>query len=242
MNKTYFLLLGLVFSLCTVRAQQSTFIGISGGTNFSAVNGSYFAWGNETTLIKNRTGMQLGFIFDYPLTESLSLFVDPEYIQKGFKYQSDNELIGGPSYSGENKFQYIQLPLTIKLSLSKNKLFYVRSGLYLSFLLNAHLDGIYNSAPNPNIPSSSISTDEKINNDMNASTLGFVMGTGADIPLSSRLSLMVDAAYLMDVSNAMKDKPSVSIYPGGFKSSIYQAIGSVRNRSFSLAAGLAIKI
>lgn len=238
MKKSIALLL-LPFFVSISLFSQTT-VGISGGVNFSGINGSYFPRGYESTVTNNRTGMQFGFTFDYPITEALSLYVDPKYIQKGFKYKNAEDIsLGGANFKGENKFQYIQLPLSLKLSLFKSKMFYIRSGLYLSFLFDAHLTDEYSYPVDPG-NSTTVFTDEKIKNDLNSSTLGFILGTGAAIPLSSKLNLLIDAAYLMDVSNAMKDNPPTYFWIQ--KSSIYESVGDVRTHSFTLSAGLSIKI
>ena len=237
MKRSTVLLISLLF-VSVFSFAQTTSIGFFGGANFSSINGTYYAHGYGSTLIKSSTGVQFGFIFDYALTESLSLYSDPAYIQKGFKYENDTELDGGPGFLGENKFQYIQLPLTLKLKLFKSKVFYVRSGLYMSFLLNANITDEFNYAPHPDNPPTQY-TDEEIKDQMNPSTLGFVMGMGADIPLSDKLNLIIDATYLMDVSDAMKD---VNYNYWGYKSNLYQTVTSVRNRSFVLSAGLAFKL
>lgn len=220
---------------------QNTSIGFIGGTNFSSINGAYYAHGFNSTNINNSVGMQFGLVFDYSLTESLSLYSDPSFIKKGFRYENDTELIGGPGFQGENKFQYIQLPLTLKLKLFKSKIFYIRSGMYMSFLLNANIIDEFNYAPHPDNPPTEY-TDEKINDDMNPSTLGFVMGVGADIPLSSKLNLIIDASYTMDVSDAMKDNHLSYPWPSGNKNNLYMDITSVRNRAFILSLGLAFKL
>lgn len=215
---------------------QTASIGIFGGTNISSINGTYYAHGYGSTIIISHTGMQVGLAFDYTLTEALSLYCDPAYIQKGFKYENDNELDGSGHFHGENRFQYIQFPLTLKLKLFKSKIFYIRSGLYMSFLLRADITDEFHYAPNPGNPPPEY-TDEKINNELNPSTLGFVIGAGAGIPLSSKLSLIIDATYMMDVTNALKD--NAALYYWGVNNSIYQMVGSVRNRSFALSVGMA---
>ncbi len=213
---------------------QTTSIGIFGGINSSGINGTYYAHGYGSTIVKSHTGMQVGLAFDYTLTEALSLYCDPAYIQKGFKYENDNELIGSAHFQGENRFQYIQLPLTLKLKLFKSKIFYIRAGLYMSFLLRADITDEFHYAPNPGNPPPDY-TDEKINNELNSSTLGFVMSTGVGIPLSSKLKLIIDAAYMMDVTNALKDKPPV--YYWDVKDGIYTTVENVKNRTVAFSLG-----
>lgn len=216
---------------------QTTSIGIFGGTNISSINGTYFAHSYGSTIIKSHTGMQVGLAFDYTLTEALSLYCDPAYIQKGFKYDNYNDkgVIGGAAFHGENRFQYIHLPLTLKLKLFKSKIFYIRSGLYLSFLLRADITDEFHYAPNPSNPPPDY-TDEKINNELNSSTLGFVMGTGVGIPLSSKLKLIIDVAYMMDVTNALKDKPPAYIWYA--KDGIYATVENVKNRTVAFSLGI----
>ncbi len=234
MKKSTILLFGFLFA-CISSFSQTASIGIFGGINSSGINGTYYAHGYGSTIVKSHTGMQVGLIFDYPLTEAFSLYSNPAYIQKGFKYENDKEMIGGSAFHGENRFQYIHLPLTLKLKLFKSKIFYIRSGLYLSFLLRADITDEFHYAPNPGNPPPDY-TDEKINNELNSSTLGFVMGTGVGIPLSSKLKLIIDAAYMMDVTNALKDKPPAYIWYA--KDGIYATVENVKNRTVAFSLGL----
>jgi hypothetical protein len=205
MKKSTILLFGLFFAYIYSFSQTAS-IGIFGGINSSGINGLYFAHGYQITQNESIISKQFGVLFSYSLTKKLSFFSDPGYFEKGFKYDQGEMLTGGPSFSGTNYIKYINVPMTIKLGLFKNQLFYIRAGCYMSFLLSAKIEDKI-SYPYPDIPPET--TNEKNSKDLNQSVFGFISGMGCDIPLSGKIHLLGDVSYQLDLTNALKDKPPV---------------------------------
>ena len=232
MKKSTILLFGLLFAGIS-SFSQSTSIGIFGGINSSGINGVYDAHGYQTTQNKSITCKQFGILFSYSLTKQLSFFTDPGYFEKGFKYDQGEMFVGGPSFSGTNNIKYINLPITLKLGLFKNQLFYFRAGCYMSFLLSAKIDDKI-SYPNPDIPSEA--TNEKISEDLNRSVFGFISGIGCDIPLSDKIHLLGDISYQLDLTNALKDNPPS--YFWDYKEGIYVNTNNVKSRSAVFSLGI----
>ena len=232
MKKSTILLFGFLF-VCISSFSQTTSIGIFGGINSSGINGVYDAHGYQTTHNKSIICKQFGVLFSYSLTKQLSFFTDPGYFEKGFKYDQGEIFAGGPSFSGTNNIKYINVPITLKLGLFKNRLFYIRAGCYMSFLLSAKIDDKI-SYPNPDIPSEA--TNENISEDLNQSVFGFISGIGCDIPLSDRIHLLGDVSYQLDLTNALKDKPPAYIWYA--KDGIYATVENVKNRTVAFSLGL----
>ncbi|MBN2172577.1 MAG: PorT family protein [Bacteroidales bacterium] len=236
MKKGLFLLTGILFLFTMVMAQSGR-IGFYGGTNFSGINGNYSAYGYQTTVIKDMNRMQMGLILSIPLSERLSLYLDPGYFEKGFNFNEDKDLDVNVAYSGSQRFNYIHLPFTIKLGLTKNQLFYLRSGFYYAFLLSSQVKSdITYSYPDEIISESS---DEKNTDKMNKTVLGLVTAVGMDVPLSEKISIILDLSYNLDLTNPMKDN-----YPQYWwnKSDYYFNNVNVRNSVFTISAGLTFKI
>jgi hypothetical protein len=216
---------------------QSNRIGISGGANFSGINGNYSAYGYQTTETKGINRMQLGLIFSIPLSERFSLYLEPAYFEKGFKFNEDKDLVEGVAFSGSQRFNYINFPLSVKLGITKNQLLYLRSGFYYTFLLSSKVKSdITYTYPDEII---SESTDEKNTNKMNKSSLGVVTAVGLDIPLTEKFNFILDLAYHLDLTNPMKDN-----YPQywWYKNDYYFNNVNVRNSVFSISAGITFKI
>ncbi len=211
---------------------QTASVGILGGMNFSNINGTYNSDGYSTKTTKF-ISKQFGIILSYPLSEKLSLFSDPGYYEQGFNYETDENLVGSASVIGKSKFKYIDVPLTLKIGMFKNQIFYFRAGAYLSFLLSAkNNDTIYYT----NSGYKTIITENDLSNGMNKTVLGFISGIGFDIPIQKHLKLLVDVSYRMDLSNAMKNGQSQ--FGPNANNIYYFYTEEVRNRSLSLSIGL----
>ncbi len=236
MKKILLSLLSILFT-SYIAFSQTTSIGIFGGINSSGINGVYDAHGYNTTVNESIIGKQFGLLLSYSLTKNLSLFSDPSYFEKGFKYDQGKIYTGGPSFSGTNNIKYINVPVTLKLGLFKKQLIYIRAGGYMSFLLSAKIDDKI-SYPNPDIPSDA--TNEEISDELNQSVFGIVSGIGCDIPLSDRIHLLCDISYQLDLSNALKDNPPLYFWDA--KDGIYTNVNNVRSRSAVFSLGIAYQI
>ena len=223
-----------VFLIALAINAQKPSIGIFGGMDISNANGTYNSDGyntKTTTLVTK----QFGVILSYPVTDKLSLFSDPGYYEKGFRYEPVESYDGGATVKGKSKFKSIDVPLSLKFGMFKNQIFYVRGGVYLSFLLSAtNNDTIYYDSPD--IGTQITETD--ITDKMNRSTIGFIAGAGFDIPVSKSFGILLDVAYRLDLSDAMKNK-QLTFWPnnGSYNYNVYSE--NLRNRNLTISAGLA---
>ena len=117
MKKSTLLLIQSFICRYITSFSQTTSIGIYGGINSSGINGVYHAHGYQTTLNESIICKQFGILFSYSLTKNLSLFSDPGYIEKGFKYDQGEMHTGGPSFSGTNNIKYINIPVNTEIRL-----------------------------------------------------------------------------------------------------------------------------
>lgn len=231
MKKSISVLICFIFGSLLLNGQTIS-VGIIGGINFSNINGTYNSDGYSTNTTKF-ISKQFGIILSYQLSEKLSLFSNPGYYEQGFNYETAENSVGGATVKGKSKFKYIDVPLTLKIGMFKNQIFYFRAGAYLSFLLSAkNNDTIYYPTPGyePRI------TENDLSDGMNKTVLGFVSGVGFDIPIQKHLKLLIDMSYRIDVSNAMKDAQSK--FGRNTSDYYYVYTDDVRNRSFSLSIGL----
>ncbi len=235
MKKVLPVLLSLLIANVMVTG-QNTSVGVFGGMNISNVNGIYNSDGyytNTTTLITK----QFGVVLSYPISERLSLFSDAGYYEKGFKYSTDNDMVGGATVSGQTKIKSVDVPLTLKIGMFKNQLFYIRTGVYLSFLLSAKNNDtiVY---PDPDFGISI--TENDITDKMNKTVFGFTAGAGFNIPVGKSLGILFDVAYRLDLSDAFHNSQT-SVWPNKNSDTYYVNTNEVGNRNLTISAGLSYR-
>ncbi len=232
MKKTITIFISFIFGSLLVSG-QTTSVGVFGGMNLSNVNGRYNSNGYNTKTTSLIT-KQFGIVLSYPLSDKLSLFSDPGFYERGFNYEPVETMVGGATVKGRSKFKSVDVPLTLKIGMFKNQIFYFRAGAYLSFLLSANNnDTIYYSTPGVETQI----TENDILDKMNRTVFGFITGVGFDIPVSKNLGLLFDVAYRLDLTDAMiNNKPSY--WNGKSSDSYYIGVENVRNRSLTISIGL----
>jgi hypothetical protein len=232
MKKAIPFVFSLLITVLSVQGQNYS-IGLFGGMNLSNVNGTYNSDGyytKTTTLVTK----QFGVILSYPVSDKLSLFSDPGYYEKGFNYEPVETYTGGGTVKGRSKFKSVDVPLTLKFGMFKNQIFYIRTGVYLSFLLSAkNNDTIYYDMPDMETKI----TEDDIMDKMNKTTLGFIAGAGFDIPVWENFSVLIDVSYRLDLSDAMKNKQT-SFWPHKTSETYFVNTNEVRNRNLTVSAGL----
>jgi hypothetical protein len=111
-------------------------IGVKGGMQTTGINGTYNAHGYEITQIKSSLHPRFRLDLAFPFSEKFAFCTGLDYSVQGFDYQNE-ENEWNVTFSGTNTFKYLEVPLTLKMNVLKNRLLYFRSGFYLSFLLSA---------------------------------------------------------------------------------------------------------
>ncbi len=104
----YIILALLVFMMTFGLAYAQSVFGIKGGMNISRISGDDAIGSSDSHL-----GMHVGFLMQYNLMQALVIQPELLYTQKGYNYKYS---VGDIDYKVSNSFDYIELPLLIKLN------------------------------------------------------------------------------------------------------------------------------
>ncbi|QCR24374.1 porin family protein [Pontibacter sp. SGAir0037] len=131
MKKEILLLLILLSATASSYAQYSRF-GAKVGGGYTTITGSDVS----SASIDNKAGLHAGIIYNFDFVSSLSFQSELLYSRKGFIY--NNQLVGqNEMYAGDVNFNYLELPLLIRVQ--RFGLF-LEAGPYLGYLLHAGSD------------------------------------------------------------------------------------------------------
>jgi hypothetical protein len=166
-----------------IHAQFS--IGMLGVMSSSDISGS----APSGTVYTGRTGLGGGFIFDYKITNDITLSLQPMYLPRGTTVSYDL-----PSYEEEldsldAKFSYITIPIMIKVKASK--VVYVTSGFDFGFL---------QSATKTNI---NLDSEEDISDNIKSTDISVNFGVGFTFDVAS-FNLFFEGRYSQGLLNASK--------------------------------------
>lgn len=169
---------------CTVQGQLVS-LTPKGGISFS---NNYIA-----TLAKSsfKAGMAFGISVDYNLNKKkLLLKSELGFEQKGAKYlyTIGNE---GSSSDGEYyTYNYVNLPILLKLKIGNKNNFFVNTGIYTGYLISGvhrvqfTIDGEYQKQKVPMV----MQNHQRID-------FGLVLGGGVGIPISTKDKILLEARY-----------------------------------------------
>jgi hypothetical protein len=131
--KTSIQLFLVLSALCmTLPANAQHRIGMAGGLNLARFD-TELTPGEK---LSNYTGIGLGGILDLRLANNIALRLQPMYLQKGAKLESD-EL---PEVEVKFKLSYVELPVLLKLALGKGASQpYLLAGPAIGFLSSAKI-------------------------------------------------------------------------------------------------------
>jgi hypothetical protein len=91
----------------TVPASGQVTFGVKAGANFATLAG------DDVTDVDSRTGLVLGGLLVYDISELLAIQPELLYSQKGGSF---SETLGGETVSGTLKLDYVEVPLLLRLS------------------------------------------------------------------------------------------------------------------------------
>lgn len=131
--KTMIQLFLTLSALCmTLPASAQHRIGMAGGLNLARFDTEI----TPSEKLSNYTGIGLGGILDLHLANNVTLRLQPMYLQKGAKLESD-EL---PDLEFKFKLSYVELPVLLKLALGKGASRpYLLAGPAVGFLSSAKI-------------------------------------------------------------------------------------------------------
>ena len=205
-------------------AGQTISLGAKGGINFSSISGKQSLENQEISCLR---GLSYSIFLEYMLSDKFSLQSGLFYEEKGFKFKS--LLIGG-GYWGDFRFQYIDIPVLIKLKIGKNIKYYLLAGPYTSYLISSkNTTNVWGDEPD-SLP---IQYSDDVTGDFNKLCIGIMFGGGIQVPLYNNLELVFDARYNMGISKAAKDMEH------GYNPQYWsKALQDSRDRTISLSLGI----
>jgi len=188
MKQIILLLLIITMSFGLVYA-QSVF-GIKGGMNISRISGSDAVPSSDSHL-----GMHVGMLMQYNLMEALVVQPELIYTQKGYNYKYTSDVIEY-DYKIRNSFDYIELPLLIKLNVAVEDIkFQPFVGPAISYLVSAR------EKETVSIGSTSVTHDSDIADQLNKLAFGFTVG--AEFVIQRRF--IFGGRYNFGLSDIYKD-------------------------------------
>lgn len=121
-----------LFTVLTVRAQESVVFGAKAGVNFTNMNSDSFSDNNSLT------GLHLGLLAEVPVTNRFS--IQPEVLYSTMGTSADEIMLGGSSpRTTEYKLDYIQVPVLAKVYLTQS--LSLEAGPSFNFLVNEEIGG-----------------------------------------------------------------------------------------------------
>ena len=130
------LLLILLFTALRATAQKH-WLGVRSGVTFAGARTDLF---EDADL---RTGFDFGLTYEYFVTAGISLNAAIEYSQRGFKddfYLRDDQGNDVGSLTTKFKYNYIAIPLTVRISGKGHVYPFASLGFVPAFLIHANID------------------------------------------------------------------------------------------------------
>lgn len=158
----FLLLLGVLAGLASSVQGQNIRYGLKAGVNLAGFTG-YSGTGD-----RNLVGATAGLMADVALSEQLSLHPELLFSQKGQRFEGSGP--GGFSSSDKFRFNYLDLPVLLRLKFSN---FFAEAGPQVGYLLSAKTTHTQSSSTMPLLTYTSNSTDNTRRFD-----LGYVVGIG----------------------------------------------------------------
>lgn len=188
--KNMSVLLMVFLALCVIlpaRAQMN--LGVLGGLNLANMNVDPPMEGIE---LSNRIVFVFGGVLDYSLSKYFALRLEPIYLQKGVKFETD-EAPGGVDYVF--KGAYLEIPVMITYGLVIHKIKpYLLAGPTVGFCLSSKKDISWDSQH----------LDIDIKEGTESIDLGLGFGAGLNVPIGSNL-IFLEARYVFGLTNVNKE-------------------------------------
>jgi len=148
------------------------------------------------TKYKSKIGFQLGASVDIPISDLISLSIQPGYIKNGSKIQVPDTVENEYKDSISFDINYLQLPIYIKIQ-SKSKRLYFSSGLEILYGLSLKAENELQEID--------------ITQEMNRLNLSLAFGLGYKIPIRKSI-LYFEVRYAQGLINVAKPAPEDEYY------------------------------
>jgi len=171
----------LSFSTLVFGQEYKSLIGIEGGPNTSIVTNIDYDYGNRTSEINPTIAYSTGLFFQYNFSKHISFRTNFAFERKGYFYHYQ-ECGSSACRTGIARpyFDYIIIPLLVRINFGQKINFFVNGGPYLGFLSKAK------------------------NFDRKTYDTGISLGLGIAIPINKRLLISLEARNnrgLLNVKN-----------------------------------------
>ena len=181
-----FVVLGMIMS-----ANAQVHFGVLGGVNLATV--SVDPMPEEGLEFSNLTCFGFGGVLDYYLGESISLHLEPMYLQKGTKMIMTMEGLG--ELTGEMNASYIEIPVMLKFEFGANNVRpYIMGGPTIGYRLSAEMKTSFGG--------------EEQTEDMKETTkdfdYGVVFGGGVSMQMGNN-TFFVEGRYSLGLANINDD-------------------------------------
>lgn len=209
-------LIGVFICICTIlygfenSKAQNFSLGGKVGVNLASVTGE-----DSDEYANPKFGWNFGVVGKYNLHDYFVLQCEINHTERGCYFET---VMASGSKSTTEKFyenyNYLELPVLLKMGAGKNVKFDVFGGPVFSYLLKAKKKGNIIKEIKSQTFSEIISKtpiDENLKNDMPEYDFGFVFGCGLNIPKSKELELIIDLRYYMSFVTNNKHKPEIDI-------------------------------
>lgn len=200
-------LLSVLLTLCMVLpANAQVNLGFLGGLNLANISVDPPMEGIE---LSNRIAIVVGGVFDYRLSKYFTLRLEPMYLQKGVKFETD-EAPGGVDYKFKSAYLEIPMMMTYTFVIQRIKP-YLIAGPTIGFCLSAKKYISWDSQH----------SDSDIKEETESIDFGIVLGAGLSVPIVSN-SIFLEARYVFGLTN-INEEPSDPV---------------VKNKGIQIFAGL----
>lgn len=215
MNKARYLpLLLLLTLLLAPAAPAQVTIGAFGGMNFAGLSGD----APDDFSYAGKTGFGFGLIGEFHLANDVWLSVQPMILPRGAGIELKVDDEEDPVKTGDVNLSYVAVPILAKFVTAGGKV-YVSSGLNVSFLTSANLQGVEEGDEEIDVKDSFESFD-----------LAVDFGVGGQLPVGS-VKIMLEARYEQGLLNIVAE----NIVEDALKS-------RVRSSGFQLLAGVLLPL
>lgn len=223
MIKLNFLLAALLALFIALPARAQVKLGVMGGANFANLDGKDVD--GSTIDFSSRTVYGVGGVLDIRLSENISLYFTPMYLQKGGELSDTDPDLGEETFA--YKLGYLELPALLKIDFGKSSVRpYLLAGPTIGFNLSSKL--------NYSVPSISQEIDAK--DITESSDLGLTFGAGASFPAGANV-IFVEGRYALGLSDVAKE--GTLTFMG---EDLVSGDADAKTRGFQLMAGISFPL
>lgn len=200
---------------------------------------------NKSDDMKSKMGLNIGASFGFRFSDILSLGTEINYEQKGYKESIDSTSIDGfdlkITSKSKTRYNYLTIPLLLRISVGESSKFYFEIGPYLGLLMSAKqvnktdysIAGI----------KTSLDTVIDIKDHSNSMDYGVAVGAGFFIPfIKDRINPVAGIFAGIRYNIGIKSTSQSYVYEDDMGNEVEVADPDLRNSSFEINVGIRVPI